>query len=438
MANKTLFSSIKALLPHAPVRNEAGGPAYALGPKHSLAQFAATGCFNGTFYADAETQLDTLKTLISNVGLAKVCHRLKIPTPPRGYWQQLRYGKSVRKIPLPKLPAGEDHKPVRFDVTDSPSESKRVLTEVDVLVRSEKLPENRIVVAEAVEAYHPIVERTSTSIRSAKTDSNGCVSPKAKGCLSVCIGPGSVDRAMRILDALVRALESRGFPVTPATARGRDPHVEVFAETLTFELIDVLDRKERPLTTAERRNHDLWPQLYSLPRPQFDHFPSGTLALRIGGAATGTRCQWRDDEKHRLEDQLNAFVAGLIRAADRVKIARREHEEQERRWEEERRRRQEEELRRREEEARIKQFEAKAIAWRAAQEFRQFIDAVRAEAVCRNGQIEDGSEVARWLDWAEQRLADINPLHDPQPLPAYSVSDDVRERWEWEIRSRGW
>ncbi|MEZ6040306.1 MAG: hypothetical protein R3C20_07355 [Planctomycetaceae bacterium] len=51
MANRTLFSSLKSILPRATVRNEAGGPAYALEPKHALPQFAATGCFNGTFYA---------------------------------------------------------------------------------------------------------------------------------------------------------------------------------------------------------------------------------------------------------------------------------------------------------------------------------------------------------------------------------------------------
>jgi 60 kDa SS-A/Ro ribonucleoprotein len=76
MANKSLFSSLKALLPRATVRNEAGGPAYVLGPKHALAQFAATGCFNGTYYADADSQLDTLKSLIAqvndNVFLAKL------------------------------------------------------------------------------------------------------------------------------------------------------------------------------------------------------------------------------------------------------------------------------------------------------------------------------------------------------------------------------
>jgi 60 kDa SS-A/Ro ribonucleoprotein len=67
MANKSLFSSLKSFLPRATVRNEAGGPAYALSPKLALAQLAATGCFNGTFYADAQTQLDTLKTLIDQV-----------------------------------------------------------------------------------------------------------------------------------------------------------------------------------------------------------------------------------------------------------------------------------------------------------------------------------------------------------------------------------
>jgi 60 kDa SS-A/Ro ribonucleoprotein len=76
MANKSLFSSLKALLPRATARNSAGGPAYELESKHALAQFAATGCFNQTFYASAESQLETLKSLIElvkdNTYLAKL------------------------------------------------------------------------------------------------------------------------------------------------------------------------------------------------------------------------------------------------------------------------------------------------------------------------------------------------------------------------------
>lgn len=64
MANKALFASTPGkLLPSTDVRNEAGGVAYALGPKAALAQFAATGCLNGTFYANAETQLNTVLAL---------------------------------------------------------------------------------------------------------------------------------------------------------------------------------------------------------------------------------------------------------------------------------------------------------------------------------------------------------------------------------------
>ncbi|MES2466693.1 MAG: RNA-binding protein [Verrucomicrobiota bacterium] len=58
--NPLLFKSNSGHLPAANTVNEAGGRAYALGPKLTLAQYAATGCLNGTFYASAETQLDTL------------------------------------------------------------------------------------------------------------------------------------------------------------------------------------------------------------------------------------------------------------------------------------------------------------------------------------------------------------------------------------------
>jgi 60 kDa SS-A/Ro ribonucleoprotein len=76
MANKNLFASLKSLLPRADSRNEAGGRAYQLTPRHALAQLAATGCFNGAYYSDAEQQLAVLLALVEqvddNVYLAKL------------------------------------------------------------------------------------------------------------------------------------------------------------------------------------------------------------------------------------------------------------------------------------------------------------------------------------------------------------------------------
>ncbi|HEX3252097.1 MAG TPA: hypothetical protein VHS05_21850 [Pyrinomonadaceae bacterium] len=59
MANKTLFNSL--------VLNEENAPAYALSPKHCLAQYAATGCLNRTFYAGAGEQLAQVLELCEQV-----------------------------------------------------------------------------------------------------------------------------------------------------------------------------------------------------------------------------------------------------------------------------------------------------------------------------------------------------------------------------------
>jgi 60 kDa SS-A/Ro ribonucleoprotein len=68
MANLQLFQTLRgALLPSANTLNEAGGAAYALSPKHQLAQLAATGCLNNTFYAQAQDQLEAVLVLAREV-----------------------------------------------------------------------------------------------------------------------------------------------------------------------------------------------------------------------------------------------------------------------------------------------------------------------------------------------------------------------------------
>jgi 60 kDa SS-A/Ro ribonucleoprotein len=68
MANKNLFGSVFGrLIPPALRRNEAGGRGYARTPEDALAQYAATGCLNATFYASAETQLDSVLPLAARV-----------------------------------------------------------------------------------------------------------------------------------------------------------------------------------------------------------------------------------------------------------------------------------------------------------------------------------------------------------------------------------
>ncbi|HYO63651.1 MAG TPA: TROVE domain-containing protein [Pyrinomonadaceae bacterium] len=68
MANKNLFKSLVGkLIPAADARNHEGAKAYAFSPKHQLAQYAATGCLNSTFYATAEEQLGRVLALAEGV-----------------------------------------------------------------------------------------------------------------------------------------------------------------------------------------------------------------------------------------------------------------------------------------------------------------------------------------------------------------------------------
>jgi len=68
MANKSLFQSLRGkLLSRPDAINREGAPAYAYAPRHALAQLAATGCLNATFYAGADAQLGDVARLAREV-----------------------------------------------------------------------------------------------------------------------------------------------------------------------------------------------------------------------------------------------------------------------------------------------------------------------------------------------------------------------------------
>jgi 60 kDa SS-A/Ro ribonucleoprotein len=68
MASKTLFQSIVGkMLPQTTAVNEAGGAAYQLSAEQALAQYAATGCLSGTFYATGDEQLAAVLKLCDGV-----------------------------------------------------------------------------------------------------------------------------------------------------------------------------------------------------------------------------------------------------------------------------------------------------------------------------------------------------------------------------------
>ena len=152
---------------------------------------------------------------ISDVFISRICKKHKIPKPPLGYWARKHYGYKVSRKPLPTV--GDPRLEVIYmpkrSAPEKPTERPTLVIDQ---IASEKYESNRIMVSERIDSPHPLIERTERSLKSAMADERGIVRPKAKACLDVSIGKNSVDRAMRIMDALVKALEARGYPVTVA------------------------------------------------------------------------------------------------------------------------------------------------------------------------------------------------------------------------------
>lgn len=89
MANKTLFSSANSSLPRATIINDAGGQAYRLPAKHALAQIAATGCFNNTYYASGQNQLDQVIQWVTEINDNQFLAKLAIYARQRAFMKDM-------------------------------------------------------------------------------------------------------------------------------------------------------------------------------------------------------------------------------------------------------------------------------------------------------------------------------------------------------------
>jgi hypothetical protein len=347
---------------------------------------------------------------LSDVGLAKICRRLNIPIPGRGYWAKKEAGHAPPRPPLPAIGKGEQSEAV-ISRQELPPPEPAQLSEAERLTAFENVPENRITVDLTQHIQHPLAARTEKSLRAAKRNETGLVRPRAKDCLDVQIAPASIDRATRILDALAQALEARGIPLVVG-ADDSGSRVTVLGVSHEIALEESTDRKVRELTPAEKKAQQRDPWLYRT--PQYDYTPTGRLALRIKGYGSGERRSWSDGKQQRLEDCLNAFVIGLIRVAVRQRAQELEWERQRREWEAQEQRRREAERQLRLEEARSQALQMQLSAWHKSQQVRDYVEAVRRTAIERHGAIEPGSHLERWLTWTSEYADRLDPLHkDP-------------------------
>lgn len=354
---------------------------------------------------------------ISDVGLAKTCKRLKIPFPRLGYWQKVRHGKKVNRPPLPPIDEAEPQKIVLVPRQEKrkPEVEPEFAAKVEAAIELEEREENRIVAQESLDSPHLLVTRTLANFKGQKPDDKGCVYAGRDGGFPAYVGPDMVPRVLRILDALLKAIEKRGHQILLEKPQ-KDPNgyplpvvpkILVFGETLGIGFREALKKLEKEFTPEEKARRKQYPGLYS--RTEYVLRPKGRLELHIHGERIPSQT-WRDTERTRIEDRLSEVMAGLLEASREVRAAEIQHK----RWEEARReeekRRWEEADRKREEEKKIRELEAMVAAWKKSQEVKAFLKAAREMVIARDGGIDAGGKIDQWLQWGEGWAKSFDPL----------------------------
>ncbi len=223
---------------------------------------------------------------LSDVGLAKICRRLRVPVPYRGYWRKKEVGQTARRTPLPTL--RPSLAPELREVALLPRPNSAEAEETGPVAEQEhfeSMPENCITVAEVLESPHPLVAQTVAALRRAKQDEQGYLRHKATSYLAVRVTLDSADRAMCILDALLRALDARGFATMIRAGDHPTTVVRIREEELSIAIEERIKRVERTRPARRGRHGSAWAY------PQYDWEATGQLALksRTPGVAVSGR-----------------------------------------------------------------------------------------------------------------------------------------------------
>src|SRR4029453_7879636 len=102
---------------------------------------------------------------VSAVALAKVCLKLRVPLPGRGYWEQKRAGERVQRAKLPKLPVGALSQVAIAHRSNTLPAPGNVSPEVRPFVGVRRSRPSTITVPEKLENQHRLVSATARALR---------------------------------------------------------------------------------------------------------------------------------------------------------------------------------------------------------------------------------------------------------------------------------
>jgi hypothetical protein len=235
------------------------------------------------------------------------------------------------------------------------------------------------------------------------------VQPRSHDVLDLFVGPGTLERALRICDGLFRYLEQQGATVRVSEQPRHDTEIVIGDVVFKFRVDEPTSRANRQLTAEEKRKKSRGEYVSMWPR--YLYTPKGKLRIRLTeGEYRSERGCWLEGRKP-LEERLGEVVVGIDTAVAAIRAERVQHAKAEIRRREEQRL---EDIarRKRELEEQRRQALVKLVNdWSQSQSMRAFVNALRVEAEADGTDCSKATRFGRWLAWAERCAHDSNPVN---------------------------
>jgi hypothetical protein len=338
---------------------------------------------------------------ISAVALGKICRKLQIPLPGRGYWVKKDFGKHVEQLPLPvakDLPIVHRQK---YPTTGRISYSQVISSEPEP-TDPEYLRiidiESRTFAVNPDAKRHKLVVATERILKHARTDDKGILQLRYdQSCLEVRVSKGTLDRALTFVNALVLSLQDEGFPVSVQQGK-HGTGVHIFGYRVPFVIVEKVREKGRREVKE-----------YSWPRTIIEYEPIGDLEIRVGDYSYRQK-KYRDGKKHRLEAILPVCLGALMREGRSSLISAKLAEQ--RRIEQQKKDLERAELGRQiaEEEKKVKDLETWVSNWARAQQMREFISALEKLWVQEGHDLSPESQKGQRIIWMKQQADRLDPM----------------------------
>ena len=375
---------------------------------------------------------------VSDVAIHKICKSMNIPTPSSGYWAKLKYGKEVKKTPLPPVEKEQNFKygiksinsntKANTDYTNSLSflsvEEQEKLYNVALSLRidpdanlcKEVIDHKKIV--NEWNKHHDSIENSSNSYMDYKYHHN-FVNYKYVGVpvLAGVISEEGLERVYKILNCLIGGLKQLGYSTND------DMSFQIRGENVEFYIREKQNKVEHILTEEEKnklknyekevkRNQWAIKPLFQT----YDNPFNGKLLF-----STKKNNYIKDSSNVSIENRLPDMLIQLIQQSEVLRIERLNKEEKERREKEEWRQRNLPTLTYNSEVDLLTTLLLESHDYERAEKIRNYVAKVQQDDI--------NHEKADWIEWANAKADWYDPTinkndlqfaernHEEEPIP---------------------